>query len=147
MKIFPISYYINTFNLEKIILIIFFILKFIKNDSIQNFKVIYISNNYYWVIKSDSIIYYNEANNISNSIYTLNGDQKITTVEESEMISFGEFKDNPDIGNLLIVKNYVYAILNGNYIFVISNLLILLDIQKYIHMNVFLIVAIILLGL
>ena len=89
MKIFPISYYINTFNLEKIILIIFFILKFIKNDSIQNFKVIYISNNYYWVIKSDSIIYYNEANNILNSIYTLNGDQKITTVEESEMISFG----------------------------------------------------------
>ena len=65
--------------------------------------------------KKDSIVYYNEANNISNSIYTFDDSQKITTIDEFEMISFGEFKNNSDIANLLIVKNYVYAILNGNY--------------------------------
>ena len=108
MKKYPYSFYINTFNLEKIFIIIFCVLKSIKNNSIQNFKAIYISNNYYWVIKSDSIVYYNEANNISNSIYTFDDSQKITTIDEFEMISFGEFKNNLDIANLLIVKNYVY---------------------------------------
>ena len=115
MKKYPYSFYINTFNLEKIFIIIFCVLKSIKNNSIQNFKAIYISTNYYWIIKSDSIVYYNEANNISNSIYTFDDSQKITTIDEFEMISFGEFKNNSDIANLLIVKNYVYAILNGNY--------------------------------
>ena len=112
MKKNPIYYYINILNLE--IIIIFLLFRLIKNSSIQNFKAIYLSNNFYYIIKSDSISYFNSTNDDSNSIYIFNDSQKITTIEESEMISFGVFKNDSESINLLVVKNYVYAIIKEN---------------------------------
>ena len=112
MKKCSIFYNINILNYK--IIIIFFALRFVYNNSIYNFKAIYLSNDYYYIITADSIGYYNITSNISNSMYKFNESERITTIEESEMISFGVFKNN-SVANLFIVKSYVYAVLNELY--------------------------------
>ena len=72
------------------------------------------SENNYWIIKQDSINYY--SNDQMNSVKTFDEGKQLTTVEELDAVSLGVFKENTDKANLLVVKDYVYAIQNGNYI-------------------------------
>jgi hypothetical protein len=68
------------------------------------------------IIKQNSINYY--SNNQLNQIKIFDDNQRITTIEELDIVSFGKFKEDSDsaIANLVIVKDYVYAILNGQYL-------------------------------
>ena len=92
-------------------------LSFKNINSIQNFKAIYISNDEYYIITAktiDHFRYYKENNNfINNSVYSFNTEQEIKTIEESEMISFGQFRDSGNVANLIVVKHFVYALLNN----------------------------------
>ena len=72
------------------------------------------SENNYWIIKQDSINYY--SNDQMNSVKAFDDGKQLTTVEELDAVSLGVFKENTDKANLLVVKDYVYAIQNGNYI-------------------------------
>ena len=81
--------------------------------NIINFKVIYISDDSYYFITSDGIYYYEQGN--MNELYTFQGDQIITSEGEFEMISIGIFKNYTDIANLIVVKNYFYAVLKQKY--------------------------------
>ena len=86
-----------------------FVLIMKKIGAMINFKAIYISDDSYYLIKSDEIYYYNQGN-VSEK-YRFENNQIITSEEEFEMISIGIFKNNPNIANLIVVKNYVYAVL------------------------------------
>ena len=114
MKKYPISIFITIFNYEifMILVILFLKLKVIK--SFSNFKTIYISENNYCVIKQDSINYY--SNDQMNSVKTFDDDQMLTTIEELDAVSLDVFKDTPALVNLLVVKDYVYAIASGIHI-------------------------------
>ena len=95
------------------IIILIFILDLVIIVAIPNFKSIRTSDYCYYIITNETINYYYE-NNTNILSYIFDDNQKIISEEESEMISFSIFKDNKDIANLLIVKNYVYAVHNGN---------------------------------
>ena len=105
----------NIFIFQKIILLTF-VLKFINIKSLQNFKSIYLSNDCYLIVRPENITIFNNIYNNINLTYQFVGDQIINTTEESEMISFGIFKNDSIAPNLLIVKNYIYAIQNQNYL-------------------------------
>ena len=104
-------------NFEKIIIFLIFMLNFKNINTIQNFKAIYNFNNEYYIIKAKSIDYYRyeKGNNflVKDSEYSFNTDQEIKTIEESEMISFGLFRDSGDVAKLIVVKHFVYAFLNN----------------------------------
>ena len=113
MKISRIPIYPAIFNNEIFMILLIFILKFIRIKSFENFKTIYLSNNNYLIIKQHSINYY--SNNQLNEIKAFNESQMITTTEELDNVNFGIFKDEGDslIAHLLIVKDYIYAIQYG----------------------------------
>ena len=120
MKTFPmISFLDSLFNLRNIILIkrilFLFFINIITIHSLNNFKAIYLSSDYYYVITTNTLSYYNNGNSNNAVKYTFTGEQIITSAAESEMISFDRFTDRSDVANLVIVKHYVYAILNNNY--------------------------------
>jgi hypothetical protein len=108
--------YKTIFNNEIFMILLIFILKFIRIKSFENFKTKYLSYDNYLIIKQHSINYY--SNNILNEIKTFNESQMITTTEELDNVSFGVYKDedNSMIANLLLVKDYIYAIQYGSYI-------------------------------
>ena len=108
--------YKTIFNNEIFMILLIFFLKFIRIQSFENFKTLYISYNNYLIIKQNSINYY--SNNLLNEIKTFDESQMITTTEELDNVSFGVYKDedNSMIANLLIVKDYIYAIQYGRYI-------------------------------
>ena len=89
-----------------LIVFLIFILK-IKTDSISNFKAIYLSGNYYFVVNATNIFYYSTVEGKIHD-YEFDVNQKINSKSESEMIAFGVFRYD-DVANLLIVKHYVYA--------------------------------------
>ena len=105
----------NIFIFQKIILLTF-VLKFINIKSLQNFKSIYLSNDCYLIVRPENITIFNNIYNNTNHVYQFVDDQIITTTEESEMISFGVFKNDSISPNLLVVKNYIYAIQNQNHL-------------------------------
>ena len=51
-----------------------------------------------------------------NSIKTFDDGQMIKTIEELDSVSLDVFKDTPALVNLLVVKDYVYAIASGIHI-------------------------------
>ena len=69
------------------------------------------------MITQQKITYYlyDENGGTTSLNVNLENDQIISTSQEAEMITFGKFRDNTEVANLLIVKHYVYAILNNNY--------------------------------
>ena len=69
------------------------------------------------MITSQKITYYllDDNGGTNSLIVDLVNDEIISTSQEVEMITFGKFRDNDGVANLLIVKHYVYAILNNNY--------------------------------
>ena len=90
-----------------------FVLIIKKIGTINNFKAIYISDDSYYFINSEGIYYYEQGN--MNEKYKFQNEQIITSEEEFEMISIGIFKDYTDIANLIVVKNYFYAVLKETY--------------------------------
>ena len=113
MKKYPMSIFKTIFNYE-IFMIFMLILKFKTIKSFPNFKTIHISNNNYWIITQDSINYYsNDQMKVSQNFQN---DQKINSVEELDAASLGVFKEETGTANLLVVKDYVYAIMDGNHI-------------------------------
>ena len=102
-------------NIFNIIGFLIFTINIVKLDDgvqeIPNFKSIYFSNNYYYIINSNGINYYDGTTYIT--FHTFIGDKIITSEEESEMISFGVYKNNLNVPELLIVKKYLYFINKG----------------------------------
>ena len=93
------------------IFLIIIIILIYKTNSQQNFKAVYIGNNYYYLIFTDSINYYKIGNN--KIIYTLKSNQKIQSEGDLNCIDFGEFITDLTKDNILIIKNYAYYVFNG----------------------------------
>lgn len=105
-------------EIKKIIIFLIILLNILNIQSLPNFKTIYLSGNYYYMITQDKINYYcyNDNGDTTSITYEFTYEQKISTIEESKMISFGTFRNNPDVANLLIVKHFVYAVTSvGGY--------------------------------
>ena len=105
-------------EIKKIIIFLIILLNIVNIQSLPNFKTIYLSGNYYYMITQDKINYYcyNDNGDTTSITYEFTYEQKISTIEESKMISFGTFRNNPDVANLLIVKHFVYAVTSvGGY--------------------------------
>ena len=85
-------------------------LKTIYAQTLQNLKLFYLSNNKYYIITYENIIFYNH-DTISQA-FTVNftDENKLTTVEGFERISMAKFKNRGDIADLVLVKNIIYAI-------------------------------------
>ena len=93
-------------NFKFLIIFLIFIVT-IKTESIQKFKAIYLSGNYYFIVNATNIFYYStEEGKIHD--YTFTNEQKLDTESEAEMITYGEFRYD-DVANCLIVKHYFYA--------------------------------------
>ena len=114
-------FYFNIFRLKVIFAILLISVKRINLQTIlPNVQIIYISQNKYYIITAEQIYYYISSPEGLANLYSFNDFQKITTAEESEMISYGVHKnDNVDnvynFAHLIIVKHYFYAILESTY--------------------------------
>ena len=95
-----------------IFLIIIMILIY-KINSQQYFKALYIGKNYYYLIFKDSINYYKIGSN--KLIHSLASNQKIQSEGDLNCIDFGEFVTDLTKDNILIIKNYAYYVLDGEY--------------------------------
>ena len=101
------GFYFHFLRFKILFLFLVSSLKYTKSD---DFKVIYISENKYYIITYENIYFYKFSETLKIS-YTFNETQKIKTDEELNMISIGIFKGEfSGLSNLIIVKNYVYAI-------------------------------------
>ena len=113
------------------IIFLIFIIGILKSECIPNFKSIYLGNNFYYIITSESISYYQYIEGTSNTpaiIYNFTDEQKITNEEGTKFISFSIYKDSPQIAHLLVVKNYIYAIQEAAYF---CNLKLIDEIKGY----------------
>ena len=91
-----------------------FILNILSIQSLKILKTIYIGNNKYYMITTDTIYYYTDgATANQKSVTTFKNDQIITTYEESEMI--GYIFDSENLANVIFVKHYFYGILDDIY--------------------------------
>ena len=86
-----------------------------ETQTLQNFKVIYFYEKFYYIIRYDYLYFYNSGNNSIFVLHRFENNEGFTTEEESEMISFGKFKYNSDALNLLIIKNYIHSLYNEIY--------------------------------
>ena len=104
------------FSKNRLKLFLFFIITFLKynktEEVLSNFQSVYLSDNKYYVISNENIFFYDGSTNTLSKSFAFSDGQKITTDEEAEMISLGGFKYTYDflVANLLIVKNYIYAV-------------------------------------
>ena len=100
--VFPFDF----FSKKLCLLIIIISFKNLNNETIPNFQVFYLYNNMYVIIDAQKIYLYTSENRIE--FYSFNQNQKITSADESEMISLAKFKDADSV-YLTIVKKYIYA--------------------------------------
>ena len=118
--------------------------------SIKNFIILFISvinpifsqsfsflktfpaiNNRYYMVSSESLIFFNNYNNNYDIKHSFSEAQKIITEAEKEMISYGRFnEDSPS--NLLIIKNYIYAISDIGNLYAICKIYEIDGILSYI---------------
>ena len=100
--------------ISRLTLIILFIAKI---QSIDDLKRIYIGNDNYYIIDEKEINFYQNKGTTNNMIlmYTFSNAQKITNVDELENIGYGKFNCNPEVRNLIMVKNYLYYVLDDDY--------------------------------
>ena len=95
------------------LIIIFNFYKINSADVVPYLKVIYIGNNFYYLIYPEQINYYKpDVTNIL--VHSLNGGQKIQSEEELKMVNFGDFKDNNN-KNILIIKKYLHYVFEDDY--------------------------------
>ena len=114
--LFPFNYFFV--KLFSLILIISF--KYINSESIPNFQVFYLSENEYIIIDAQNIYFYNSTSETRTLFYPLVGNEIITSVDESEMINLGKFK-NTDAAHILIVKNHVLVYFNATKFGLLEN--------------------------
>ena len=109
-------FYYNIFNIKIIFLFLNFTLIRIKTEvELPNFKIVYLSEDKYYIITQEKIFFYiSEPESLDNA-YIFNENQRISTEDEFERISFGKFKNTTNAANLLLVKNYLYAIIDSYY--------------------------------
>ena len=100
--------------ISRLILIILFVAKI---QSIDDLKRIYIGNDNYYIIDEKEINFYQNKGTTNNMIlmYTFSNAQKIKDVTELENIGYGKFNCNPEVRNLILVKNYIYYVLDDDY--------------------------------
>ena len=111
---------VSIYSFIKIIILLLFIaLEKVKsdNDKILYFKSMYLFENIYYIVTHEAIYYYCNTENKKNinPLFTFGDNQRITTEEETEMISLGRFKNYIINSTLLTIKNYVYALNEGEY--------------------------------
>ena len=110
------------YNIQfQLIIIFLIIIRILKIQSLLNYKSIYISNNNYLVITPTNLYYYNSNDESKSNVHNFSGQQIINSEEESAMINFGYFRDGTNPVHLLLVKHYIYALYNGEYICDCSN--------------------------
>ena len=100
--------------ISKLILIILFVAKI---QSFDDLKRIYIGNDNYYIISEKEINFYQNKDNSNKMIlmYTFQSSEKITSVDELENVAYGKFKCDLQVRNLIMVKNYIYYVLNEKY--------------------------------
>ena len=115
-KIFDINiFYFNIFVPKFFFVILLISVKRINlQEILPNIQLIYLSQNKYYIITADQIYFYLSSPEGVANPYSFIGNQAVTTVEESEMISYGIYKTT-NITHLIIVKNYIYSILESTY--------------------------------
>ena len=127
------SKFVNNFIYILSIILIFSMFDYIR--STEKIKVFHISNDYYYIIKSNSILYFDSTKDNSTGVYTFEEGEIISTSDEWEKISFGKFKPDPPytLANLLIAKNTIYAMLDKTYCcnYQLSNVNGYLEISPY----------------
>ena len=98
-------------------IIIIFLFCTLKIQSIKNVKLIYLGEDNYYIISSNKINFYKnkDNNNKMPILYSFNSNQKIRNEEEFNSIFFGKFNCIISVRNILIIKNYVYYLLNDEY--------------------------------
>ena len=90
-----------------VIIVLLYVVKLITLASIPNFKIIYLSDNDYYVINKNIIQFVDTNTQKMAFIYMfLQTDMSLLSQEETEMISYGTFKNDLDMPNLLIIKDY-----------------------------------------
>ena len=100
-------------NFKKIFIFLILLLNFKSIQPLNNFKAIFSAYSSYYIITAKNISFYNEGYGNNNFLYfnkyNFSGEQEIKTDEETEMISFGSFRDNPNnIPSLIIIKHFLY---------------------------------------
>ena len=103
-------------NFKLLIIFLIFIIKSKIFLSISSFYTIPTINNRYYMINSLRIIFYNNIESRPDIKHNFTDQQKITTEEEAQMISYGRFYGSAT-ANLLIIKDYIYAISDTGSIF------------------------------
>ena len=106
---------LNIHQFNSIFLNIFILLFLtIKIKTFSFFKTIPTLDNRYYIITPDNLIFLNNYKNNYDIKVEFTNDQIIESEDEYEKISYGRFNGETQ-ANLLIIKNYIYAISdNGN---------------------------------
>ena len=106
---------LNIHQFNSIFLNIFILLFLaIKIKAFSFFKTIPTLDNRYYIITPDNLIFLNNYKNNYDIKVEFTNDQIIESEDEYEKISYGRFNGETQ-ANLLIIKNYIYAISdNGN---------------------------------
>ena len=76
---------------------------------IPYYKIIYLYEDRYFLINTNELKSLDITNHINKTINYFNETQ-FKSQEETEMVSFGKFKNNNYVPNLLIIKDFVYAL-------------------------------------
>ena len=96
-------------KIHKLILVLLFFLKFIKTE-IPYYKIIYLYEDKYFIINNTGITGFDIKNGKRYPLFKTFNSPIFQSKEETEMISYGIFKNNSEVGNLLIIKDIVYAL-------------------------------------
>ena len=107
-----VLFFSNIFYLRFFLLFNFIIKKY-KSQHPAYFKILYITDNKYYYINTNKIYFYSLST--PNKIWDFTSKQAVNTEEDAEKINLGIYKNNNDIEDLIVVKNYVYAVKELTY--------------------------------
>ena len=77
----------------KIFPFLMFFIKIIYAQTLQNLKVFYLSNNKYYIITYDKIIFYDHGSNLEATPVSSFEGNTITTAEDFEKINMAQYKN------------------------------------------------------
>ena len=96
-------------KINKIIFLLFS-LRLINLSLNLYYKVLYLSDNEYYIINSQRIQFFDSNTKAFSNIEDIDIESMNLSDEEIEMINYGVFKSNLDKPNLLIIKNTIYSV-------------------------------------
>ena len=105
-------FFSNIFYL-KFFLLFNFIIKNYKSQHPPYFKMLLISDYKYYYINTNNLYFYFSPS--ATHLWEFTSQQQLNTEEDAEKINFGIYKKNNNIEDLIIVKNYVYAVKENTY--------------------------------